>query len=81
MITRFNRFAFLPKFCGCCKKYIFFEPYRRAEVDYPDFSIKENICKKCIDRFLPNPFLDKIEPDVKGRLDTIHTKEQGDDKS
>ena len=50
-----NRFALVPHLCLECKRYIWLEGYRRAEVrktliDKP-ISIKENICKDCLTKF------------------------------
>ncbi len=55
MITKFNRFAILPKMCNSCHRYIFLEKYRRADV-YHGHAIhspfwKENICKDCINKY------------------------------
>lgn len=48
-----NRFAFVPHLCMECKKYIWFENYRKAEVwnNFIDRYIKENICKGCLTKF------------------------------
>lgn len=48
-----NRFAILPHMCLECKRYIWLEGYRRADV-YKSFAgryIKENICKSCLTKF------------------------------
>lgn len=48
-----NRFAILPHMCLECKRYIWLEGYRRADV-YKSFAgryIKENICKSCLKKF------------------------------
>ena len=48
-----NRFAILPHMCLECKRYIWLEGYRRADV-YKPFAgrcIKENICKSCLTKF------------------------------
>lgn len=48
-----NRFAILPHMCPECKRYIWLEGYRRADV-YKSFAgryIKENICKSCLTKF------------------------------
>lgn len=55
MIFSCNRFALVPHLCLECKRYIWLEGYRRAEVwktfiDRP-ISIKENICKDCLTKF------------------------------
>lgn len=49
----YNRFAFIPHLCLECKRYIWLEGYRRAEVwNYTiNQSIKENICKSCLEKF------------------------------
>lgn len=48
-----NRFAILPHMCPECKRYIWLEGYRRADV-YKPFAgryIKENICRSCLKKF------------------------------
>ncbi len=55
MIFSCNRFALIPHLCLECKRYIWLEGYRRAEVwknfiDKP-INIKENICKDCLTKF------------------------------
>lgn len=48
-----NRFAILPHMCPECKRYIWLEGYRRADV-YKPFAgryIKENICRSCLTKF------------------------------
>ena len=50
-----NRFALVPHLCLECKRYIWLESYRRAEVwknfiDKP-ITVKENICKDCLTKF------------------------------
>lgn len=48
-----NRFAILPHICLECKRYIWLEGYRRADV-YKPFAgryIKENICRSCLTKF------------------------------
>ena len=55
MIFTCNRFALIPHLCLECKRYIWLEGYRRAEVwknftDRP-INIKENICKDCLTKF------------------------------
>ena len=52
MIFSFNRFAIIPHMCNECKRYIWLEPYRRADVWKYDRFIMENICKKCLPKFL-----------------------------
>ena len=47
-----NRFAIIPHMCHECKSYIWFESYRRADVWKHDRYIIENICKKCLPKFL-----------------------------
>lgn len=46
----YNRFAFIPRLCLECKRYIWLEGYRRAEVwkKAIEKPIKENICKSCL---------------------------------
>lgn len=48
-----NRFAILPHMCLECKRYIWLEGYRRADVYRPFVGryIKENICKTCLTKF------------------------------
>ena len=53
-----NRFAILPHMCPECKRYIWLEGYRRADVYKPFLStpsssgyIKENICRSCLTKF------------------------------
>ena len=53
MMLSCNRFAFVPHLCYECKRYIWLEGYRRADVwiKFADRSIKENICKSCLTKF------------------------------
>lgn len=53
MMLSCNRFAFVPHLCHECKRYIWLEGYRRADVwvKFADRSIKENICKHCLTKF------------------------------
>ena len=53
MMISHNRFAFVPHLCSECKRYIWLESYRRAEVwkNFIDRYIKENICKSCLTKF------------------------------
>ena len=53
MMLSCNRFAFVPHLCLECKRYIWLEGYRKAEVWKKNFSIcvKENICKSCLTKF------------------------------
>lgn len=53
MILSCNRFALVPHLCLECKRYIWLEGYRRAEVwkNFIDKPIKENICKDCLTKF------------------------------
>lgn len=48
-----NRFAFVPRLCLECKRYIWLEGYRRAEIwkNVTDRPIEENICKGCLTKF------------------------------
>ena len=63
MRTKFNRFAIIPKHCDCCKRYVWLEKYRRSDVwrAMKGGYWKENVCKKCIDSYLPY-----IKQDKKG---------------
>ena len=53
MMLSCNRFAFIPHLCLECKRYIWLEGYRRAEVwkTSIDRHIKENIFKDCLTKF------------------------------
>lgn len=53
MMFSCNRFAFVPHLCLECKRYIWLEGYRRAEVwkKFADMYAKENICKSCLTKF------------------------------
>ena len=53
MMLSCNRFAFVPHLCDECKRYIWLEGYRRADVwkNFIDRFIKENICKNCLIKF------------------------------
>ena len=57
MMLSYNRFAFIPHLCLECKRYIWLEGYRKADVlkrirDSGLFTlykpVKENICKDCL---------------------------------
>ena len=54
MIFSCNRFAIVPHLCSECKRYIWMEPYRRADVwkNFADRFLKENICKRCLPKFI-----------------------------
>ena len=57
MKTKFNRFAIIPFHCTSCHRYIWLEPYRRAEVYRPvapcvPSFYKENWCKECTEKHL-----------------------------
>ena len=52
MIFSCNRFAIIPHMCNECKRYIWLEFYRRADVWKYDRFIMENICKQCLPKFL-----------------------------
>ena len=52
MIFSYNRFAVIPHLCSECHRYIWLEPYRRAEVIKYDYFLKENICKGCLAKFI-----------------------------
>ena len=56
MVLQCNRFSVFPKMCDCCKRYIWFEPYRRADVyeHILGIFIEKNICKRCLPRYLPS---------------------------
>ena len=53
MMLSCNRFAFIPHLCSECKRYIWLENYRKANVwkNFINRSIKENICKSCLIKF------------------------------
>lgn len=53
MMLACNRFAILPHMCPECKRYIWLEGYRRADVWKPFAGryIKENICRSCLTKF------------------------------
>ena len=51
MIFSCNRFAIIPHMCNECKRYIWLESYRRADVWKHDRFIMENICKHCLPKF------------------------------
>ena len=53
MMLSCNRFAFVPHLCYECKRYIWLEGYRRADVwhRFADRCIVENICKNCLTKF------------------------------
>lgn len=53
MMLLCNRFALAPRLCNECKRYIWLEGYRRADVwtKFVDKPIKENICKSCLTKF------------------------------
>lgn len=53
MMISHNRFAFVPHLCSECKRYIWLESYRRADVwkKFINRYIKENICKGCLTNF------------------------------
>ena len=52
MMLTCNRFAIFPRLCHECKRYIWLESYRRADVWKHDRYIIENICKQCLSKFL-----------------------------
>lgn len=78
MMLSCNRFALFPCMCSECKRYIWMEPYRRSDVWHGGFVDryfkgdykKENICKKCLPKFLPKTEQDttakKTTPFMKG---------------
>lgn len=53
MKTKYNRFAIIPIMCPTCKRYIWLEKYRRADVwhEFANKFWKENICSDCIKKF------------------------------
>lgn len=53
MMLSCNRFAFVPHLFSECKRYIWLESYRKANVwkNLINRSIKENICKSCLTEF------------------------------
>lgn len=52
MIFSCNRFAIIPRMCNECKRYIWLESYRRADVWKYDRFIMKNICKQCLPKLL-----------------------------
>lgn len=51
MMLLCNRFAVVPHLCHKCKKYIWMEPYRRADVLFIDTFLKSNICRGCLPKY------------------------------
>ena len=53
MIVQNNRFAFLPKMCTDCQKYIWLETYRHGErwEHFADRYLPVNIYKKCAKQY------------------------------
>lgn len=53
MKLKYNRFALLPTLCTECKRYILFEPYRKAECFHKFIGqyIKVKVCSDCIGKF------------------------------
>lgn len=53
MKIKYNRFAVFPVMCYECHRYIWIEPYRRANVwrDLPNGFVKETICNECLEKF------------------------------
>ena len=51
MLLLYNRFAVMPHLCCKCKKYIWLEPYRRADVLFMDRFLKSNICRGCLTKY------------------------------
>ena len=51
MLLLYNRFAIVPHLCYDCKKYIWLEPYRRADTLIKDNFLKKNICRKCLSKY------------------------------
>lgn len=79
MQVRFNRFAIVPTYCGCCKRYVWLEPYRRDDIHHSlfDYTLKENLCKRCVDKYLPK--MENIESNFnKLTSDTNHRVKKED---
>ena len=51
MLLLYNRFAIVPHLCYDCKKYIWLEPYRRADVLIMDKFLKKDICRECLPKY------------------------------
>lgn len=53
MKYKFNRFAIFPVMCSDCKRYIWLEPVRVADVfsHIADRYIKKIICRDCIKKY------------------------------
>lgn len=51
MLLLYNRFAAVPHLCCNCKKYIWLESYRRADVLIMDKFLKSNICRECLTKY------------------------------
>lgn len=54
----YNRFAVIPCLCTERKRYVWLEPYRRANVWRGDRFLKENICRPCLSKFIPNHYIE-----------------------
>lgn len=48
-----NRFAIVPHMCFECKRYIWMEPYRKADMLIHDRWIDAKICNRCLPKFVP----------------------------
>lgn len=53
MKIRYNRFAVFPVMCHDCHRYIWMEPYRRADVwhNLLDRYVKKTICNECLKKY------------------------------
>lgn len=53
MKIRYNRFAVFPVMCHDCHRYIWMEPYRRADVwhNWLDRYVKKTICNECLKKY------------------------------
>ena len=51
MMLLCNRFAVVPHLCYECKKYIWMESYRGANVLFADRYLKQNLCRGCLPKF------------------------------
>ena len=51
-ITRYDRYAFMPKRCDKCNRLFVFEPYNiyYKQVGYECFDLKQIKCKICSDK-------------------------------
>lgn len=53
MKIRYNRFAVFPVMCHDCHRYIWMEPYRRADMwhNLLDRYVKKTICNECLKKY------------------------------